>query len=332
MASSIYVPRLFSEIFGHQKQKAYFQGVLASKTISHAYCFYGLSGIGKKALAKVIAREVLCENHKESITKFDSDNHPDYLEVTTDTGSIKTEQIEALHHFMHVKPYLSSHKVVVIDNADAMTDVAQNKMLKLLEEPPGHALFIFVTDNPLKLLETVRSRLVKVAFQPLDMAAMTHAIEAIGLQIDEKVLAAALGSLERYVRWHEDHVFSEGIQQLSKALRAICEGKRGQWITALKLFEDLKDDSRELFDFILVWFLDLTYVKAGLDRSYLRLSFEYESMVQYSGMMTTHALNGARDAVLDAVEALERQQNYALVVDSMFFNIQEAIHGKGNRR
>lgn len=324
--------RSFQEILGHDKHRGYFERLIANGDLSHAYCFSGLAGIGKMTFAKALARAVLCGDRQQDLSKFDSGNHPDYLVVTPDGASIKTEQIEAVHQFMHIKPLLSQRKVVLIDDAHEMTEVAQNKLLKLLEEPPGHALFVLVTNNSLKLLETVRSRVVTLNFHPLEQRALEMAILNTGLPLNQDILAASLGSLSRYCRWQEDQAYGEAIHLILRGLKALCEGKPAGWLGMLKAFEVMKDDTVEILDFIYVWFLDLTLVKQGVDPSHLRLSFEYENMVQCKQYVTTHALATCQELVHSAQVALERQQNSALVVEAMFFDIQEAIHGKGNRR
>lgn len=332
MEAYSHFPRTLSDLLGHERQKEYFKKLLSNGNLSHAYCFSGLSGIGKLSMARAVARQLMCGESKESLIKFDSCNHPDYLEIFKDGNSIKTEQVEALHNFMHIKPYISEYKVVIIDDSHLMTEAAQNKMLKILEEPPGHALFVFVTDRPFKLLPTIRSRLVMITFQPLSTEDMLQVAQRLNMPVNNKLLLSSLGSMARYKKWSEDSFYPEFIDTLTRGLKALCLGKNAQWMSAFKCFDELKEESGEIFDFILVWFVDLSMVKAGLDSSYLRLSFEYESMVQYSESLTTDALNNARAVVLEAIQALDRQQNYALVVDSMFFNIQEAFHGKGNRR
>lgn len=319
-------------IVGHEKHKAYFNQLFNNEGISHAYCFSGLEGIGKRRFAMALARAVLCMGHEQDFNKFDSGNHPDFLELVPEGTSIKTEQVESVHHFMHIKPFLAEKKVVLIDDAHLMTEVAQNKLLKLLEEPPGHSVFILVTNNYLKLLETIRSRVVTLNFHPLSQEDLLAVLADQGVTGDLEIIAAAMGSVYRYLRFVEDQGYKEAIYDIRKGLKCLCEGKHGQWLTLLKRFETLKEDSGDLLDYILLWFLDLSLVKEGLGEGYLRLSFEYENMVQCKQYVTTHALSLCREIVQDAIVALRNQQNYALVVESMFFDIQEAIHGKSHRR
>lgn len=93
-----------------------------------------------------------------SCVKFASGNLADYLEILPDGASVKNHQIEDAQNFVVIKPFEENQKVILVRQADLMTEQAQNRLLKVLEEPPEYALFIFETQNGDSILDTIKSR------------------------------------------------------------------------------------------------------------------------------------------------------------------------------
>ncbi len=318
---------MFETIIGHEQQKAYFNQIAQNGSLAHAYCFEGVDGIGKFTFARTLAKSLLCGKQIDLEAKFETDNHPDFLCVTADGTTIKTEQIEGLHSFIHMKPFLSELKIVLIDDAPAMTEQAQNKLLKLIEEPPGHALFLLMTDNAYKLLPTIRSRLIRIPFHPLTMDQLISLIQVRGLKVDEQLVGIAMGSMGHYIRWQEDQVFCEGVEKFFLILEGLCENKASKWLKHMVVFDTLKDDIEVLLEIGRVWFQDVMLIKEGGSEDLLRLSFKRQNMVQCTQYVTSLALISCIEAIDEAMVALKRQQNYQLVTEAVLYRIQEALHG-----
>jgi DNA polymerase-3 subunit delta' len=318
---------MFDTIVGHSQQRQFFERILNTSDIAHAYSFEGVSGIGKASLAMAITKTLLCANTVEDCIKFDSGNHPDFLKVEPEGSSIKVEQIEAIHGFVHMKPYLANVKVVIIDQAPMMTEQAQNKLLKLIEEPPGHAVFLLISENAYGLLPTVRSRLIRMFFHPLSEDELIRLINHKSLELNQELLAISMGSMGRYIKWIHDDTFTTGIEQLFLLLCGLCENKASKWLKHIQVFETLKDDGEELLQLAKMWFQDLLLIKEGASAKLLRLSFQHQNMVQCSQYVTSSALLMCIDRLEDAIGALKKQQNYQLVTESVLYRIQEAIHG-----
>lgn len=318
---------MFETIIGHEQQKQYFNQIVQNGSFAHAYCFEGVDGIGKFTFARTLAKSLLCDNKSDLEAKFETDNHPDYLCVTADGNTIKTEQIEALHSFIHMKPFLSELKIVIIDDAPTMTEQAQNKLLKLIEEPPGHALFLLTTENAYKLLPTVRSRLIRIPFHPLTIDQLTALVQKRAMTVDVQLLGIAMGSMGHYMRWHEDQVFCDGVEKFFVLLEGLCENKASKWLKQMDVFDTLKDDVEMLLEIGRVWFQDMMVLKEGGSDDLLRLSFKRQNMVQCTQYVTSLALISCIDAIDESIAALKRQQNYQLVTEAVLYRIQEALHG-----
>ena len=139
----------------------FFKDSLIKGHLSHSYL---ISGSESLELSKEIAKHVFCKQEHtgcgscSSCLKLASDNHPDLMVVTPDGASIKNAQVEAFQEFIYIRPFESNHKIVIFNEIHLMTERAQNRILKVLEEPPEYALFLFLTKQADALLQTVVSR------------------------------------------------------------------------------------------------------------------------------------------------------------------------------
>lgn len=123
--------------------------------LPNAYLFQGPKGSGKREAAEEIAGTLLGR----------IENHPDFIRITLEKTTIKIETIRDLIQKLSLRPVESDRRVVVIEEADAMTDAAANALLKTLEEPPQHTLFILISEASERLPATIRSRCQRVSFQ-----------------------------------------------------------------------------------------------------------------------------------------------------------------------
>ncbi|MGN1298900.1 MAG: ATP-binding protein [Candidatus Scatovivens sp.] len=163
----------YSNIIGNNKVKEYLNEQIKNNYILHSYLFVGTESIGKLMIATEFAKDILCINGKSdscncrSCISFQGGNHPDLTIINKESETIKIEQIRQLTNKIIEKPILSSRKVYIINDSDKMTTEAQNCLLKTLEEPPEFAVLILITSNENLLLNTIKSRCMKVNFQPI---------------------------------------------------------------------------------------------------------------------------------------------------------------------
>lgn len=139
-----YRPQTFDEVLGQDELVRALKGAIAQDTIGHAYLFSGGRGIGKTTLARIFARAIGTSEH-------------DLIEI--DAASNRgIDDIRALREEVHTSPLSSPFKVYVIDEVHMLTKEAFNALLKTLEEPPRHVVFILATTEPEKLPDTIVSR------------------------------------------------------------------------------------------------------------------------------------------------------------------------------
>jgi len=166
----------FNELIGNEKIKENLIKILNNNTASHSYMFIGTKGIGKKTFAKEFAKGILCTNEQEklcgnckSCIEFVSNNNPDYYEIglEEDENSIKIETIRQMQKRVQELPIVSNKKVYIIDDSESLTKDAQNCLLKTLEEPPEFVTIILIVSNESKILNTIKSRCIKIYFNNL---------------------------------------------------------------------------------------------------------------------------------------------------------------------
>lgn len=193
----------FSPIIHPWNQELWQSLTLEPDRANHALLFNGDAGLGKKDLAFSLAHFVLTDNHSQSEKLFNAGSHPDlhvvlpeyqikddllgrfanrYIEHHSGKPkkTINIEQIRRLSAAMATHPHISSHRVILIFNAETMNRNAANALLKSLEEPPENTLFIIVSDELSKLAKTIRSRCSLVNFRQPDYSSAKAWLEFDG--------------------------------------------------------------------------------------------------------------------------------------------------------
>jgi DNA polymerase III subunit delta' len=155
-------------IIGHKKQQEILSKMILTRKIPHAMIFEGPSKLGKKKIALDFAEKLFCAkddyNNLESCNSFKKGNHPDLTLISSLGKEIKIPEIRKIINKFSLKPNIAEFKIAIIDDAHLMNKDAQNSILKLLEEPEGKSIIIFITEYPDMILSTVRSRSVKIKF------------------------------------------------------------------------------------------------------------------------------------------------------------------------
>lgn len=170
-----YRPHCFEEVIGQSIPVRTLENAAKSGKVANAYLLSGTRGVGKTTLARIFARTIMCTSEEHGIDScgecdscraFDSGNNPDFIEIDAASNN-GVDNIRSLIGSLSLSPRMSRRRVVLIDEAHNLTGGAATAMLKALEEPPAHVTFILATTDPMKLLETIRSRCMWVKLSPL---------------------------------------------------------------------------------------------------------------------------------------------------------------------
>ncbi|HVW23501.1 MAG TPA: DNA polymerase III subunit gamma/tau [Candidatus Saccharimonadales bacterium] len=221
-------PKKLEQVVGQEHITKTLDRALKQGRISHAYLFTGPKGVGKTSVARILAHEI------NGLPYEEDQPHLDIIEIDA-ASNRRIDEIRELRDKVYVAPALAKYKVYIIDEVHMLTREAFNALLKTLEEPPEHAVFILATTDAHKLPETIVSRTQRYSFKPVEAAAVVAQLKDIAKQ--EKITAedAAFDLLAE----HGEGSFRDSISLLDQA------SSHGEKVTADKVNELLGIPPRE---------------------------------------------------------------------------------------
>ena len=173
-----YRPSKFSEVIGQDYIVKTLINAIKLKKIAHAYLFAGPRGTGKTSVAKLFAKAINCENFTDepcdecaSCVAYKDNNHPDIIELDAASNN-SVDDIREIIEQVPYAPMIGKYKVYIIDEVHMLTQQAFNALLKTLEEPPAHVVFILATTDPQKIIPTVLSRCQRYNFSKISNFSM----------------------------------------------------------------------------------------------------------------------------------------------------------------
>ena len=307
----------FNEILGNNKIKQDLQEIIDNNTISHSYMFVGIDGIGKKLIAKEFARKILCLNKQnqncatcDSCIKFNSGNNPDFLEIFPDGNSIKIAQMREMQEKVYQKPIVSDKKVFIIDQVEKMTEEAQNSLLKTLEEPPEYMVIILITSNENKLLNTVKSRCIRINFTGLSKQDITKYAGAHQINISsQNLLEMCGGSIEKLEKINEN---IDDYNSLELATNKLIDGKLKNVVEEMNCFNILYE-SKEIIQDLLDYMTVLIYLHISKEKDYRQKFLNTIKLIE------------------ETKQRLNSNTNYDMSIDNLLFKIWEEFNENNSR-
>ncbi|OPL07482.1 MAG: hypothetical protein AVO33_05000 [delta proteobacterium ML8_F1] len=326
---------MFEGILGHEAQKNEILKQMEEHKISHAYIFEGISGIGKSLVAKSFARGILCDasvyacGECRSCRLYKAQTHPDYLEVI-DEKSVKVKDILEVSEFLRTKPILSRYKVVLIRDAHKMTTGAQNKLLKIFENPPAYVVIILVVDNMDLVLDTVQSRGYRIYFKELTEKNIQDFLQVHYQLSQEEMLYSvrfSQGSVARAAAIAGAMDTQNLIGYPERIFNAIVGNDPYQ---SLKLLQEVSS-APELIEYLLTWIRDISILKESPDTGVFN-----ESRLN---ALRSHAVEFDTPVLMNFAEILEKGKrmiagniNPVVSLNYCLLKIQEEYYEFSRRR
>ena len=307
---------MFENIAGHENIKKILSNNINTKNILHSYLFIGEEGIGKKMLAKEFAKAILCtsENNRpcnicKSCVEFNTNNNANFNLINEDGSTIKIDEIRSMQVKMAEKPINSNYKVYLINDAQLMTQEAQNCLLKTLEEPPEYIVIILITSNENKVLNTIKSRCMKLYFNNLDKNSVKKVLtEQFEMKdINDSFLDAAGGSIKKALLIKEK---SSEYEQITKLFDIIDKENLVNFINSASIIYENKDDIYNILDYINI-LLDIKI------RSNSNNSFKFANCIF---------------TVEEVKKRLRANSNYDMSIDYLLMNMWKEINGERSSR
>ena len=320
----------FEEIRGNKPLTDQLKTAAASGKVSHAYLFLGGAGAGKRLIANTFAKALQCEGeqkpcgHCRSCQSFDHGNHPDIIYVRGEKKNIVVDEIrEQILETVDLKPYHYAKKIYIIEKADTMNVQAQNAILKTLEEPPAHAVFLLLAERAEAFLPTILSRVVAMKIRPLSEGMVAEYLMQNGLSEEEShILAAyAQGRIGQALELKEDEAFREMRQDILGKLEALPSMPEGEAYLMAKELEAYKNDLRFL-DIMELWYRDLLAAKSLKEEQYLIQKDKKEAVFR-SAKEPAEVLAKKAQAVRIARMRLSQNANFRLTLEVMLMDLKE---------
>lgn len=258
-----YRPSSFEDVVGQDKVVKVLRHAIASNKISHAYLFAGPRGTGKTTMAKLIARMVNCQNPVDGEPCGKCENclrgvslNEDVIEIDAASNN-GVDEIRELRDKVSLVPTKSKYKIYIIDEVHMLTTGAFNALLKTLEEPPAHAIFILATTELHKIPITVASRCQKFQFTKLGMDDMFSRLKFIAskenIAIDDDAIYEiarlsdggmrdAINLLDQLTAYKDDSITVSDVHEINGTV---------SYIEMNKLMVDIKHhDTKNILDFL----------------------------------------------------------------------------------
>ena len=222
----------FEALLGNEQLKQDLSAARRRGKLAHFYLISGPAGSGKSTLADLLAAAMLCRQSNApcgicaDCRKVLSHLHPD--DITIDDPEKKTVPVDLIRQSradIYIRPNEGEKKIYRFPRAQDLGIPGQNALLKVLEEPPGYGVFLLLTDNPAKLLPTIRSRCVELKLRPLPQALLLETLRRESPDVPEQTLLAAAARSGGWLGQARTLLQGEPVSPQSEAFAAAYAGR-----------------------------------------------------------------------------------------------------------
>jgi DNA polymerase-3 subunit gamma/tau len=323
-------PKTFSDLYGQDSVVRYFKQAIKQGQIAQAYLLSGTRGVGKTSLARIIGKAVNCLNFDEepclecaNCKQILSGDSIDFQEIDGASNN-SVENIRAINDNLKYLPVGLKYKIYVIDEVHMLSISAFNALLKSIEEPPEHVIFVFATTEPEKVPDTVKSRCQKLDLRSLNREKLEEYLEHIsakeGIHYEKDYIPSLIaehgrGSIRDMLSLLEMlKVMGEGTiyeSHLEQVLGVIGQDQLNQLVVCLLKgdFEGLKVEIKKFYD----GHMDLEWLCRQLIDRFYELAFGDSKAFDQLGLK---ANNFPKDEVVWIYQVLVKEIDWA--IKSMF--------------
>lgn len=333
----------FRSIYGHEHMIEHLKTAIAEDQVSHAYIFHGEDESGKMMLANAFAQSILCEgapedrdgvdtcNRCKSCLQAESHNHPDIIYVTHEKVSIGVDDIRTqLNSDIMIKPYSSERKIYIIDEAEKMTEGAQNALLKTIEEPPSYAVILLLVNNITALLPTILSRCVQLNLRPVAKELIKELLMERYHTPDYLAEISASfsgGNVGKAIQFATSEEFSKMKATVISLVTKIFDLHVYEIIDKIKEIAEQKGRVGDYLDLCIMWYRDVLIYKATGNEKSLLFGEDVRIIRQQAEMLTYEKIETIMKAIDKAKVRLKANVNFDIVMEMMLLTIKENENG-----
>jgi len=310
----------FSQVYGQASLVKFLAEEVEANKFRHAYLFTGNPGIGKQTLSFAFAQAILAKvNHldqekaiHEMIHKIKKGVDPDFSIIRPDGATIKIKTMREQISRLPIRPYQSALRIIMILETEKMTSQAQNALLKSLEEPLPHNLFILNASQPELLLQTIRSRCQIFDLKPLNAIEMQAFLKTRGYSEDKSIpiaLKEALGVPGQALKYLDNQANQVEKSSLFTQLFKILEGDLFEVFPLSENLANQKDQSQAIIETLIHWFHQL-YCFYPLQK--VSLSIEDPLQRQYYKCLNSHKTFSILETLFDFLDKIQYNINLRL--------------------
>lgn len=325
----------FKDIVGQEQLKEHLENVISTGKVSHAYIISGERFAGKEFIAKIFAMALQCESEGEkpcqechSCKQALSDNQPDIIRVIHEKpGSIGVDDIRAqINGDIAIKPYSSSRKIYIINEAEKMTVQAQNALLKTLEEPPAYAVILLLTTNVNAFLPTILSRCVVLNMKPVaDEKVKRYLMEELQVP-DYKAdvcVAFARGNVGKAKQLASSEDFEKVKEEALSLLKYVQDMDVTEMIAAVRKISEYKLEVNDYLDILCIWYRDVLLFKATGDANHLIFREELSNIRRVAGRTSYEGIEKVIRSLEKAKARLDANVNFELAMELLLMDMKE---------
>ncbi len=327
----------FNKIIGNELIKDQLKSAIKTGNIRHSYMLTGEKGMGKKTMAEAFLLELFCADKDENggpclrcpeCRKILSGNHPDVIYITHEKPAVISvdEVREQLIDTVDIKPYEGGYKVYVMPEADRMTVQAQNAILKTLEEPPEYVVILLLVNDEHKLIDTVKSRVIRENLRPLtDNLISDYIRENLHKSSDMTDICVAFskGNLGKAIELCESDTFYEWYQRVMKILKNLSKmDSTDMHIEISKLLAECPDPN-EALDLLELWYRDLTMFTVTRDINRLVFKGERKALMNAASLSSYDGIQIIMSAIDKCRKRLAAKVNTELALELLLLTMKE---------
>lgn len=330
-----YRPQTFDQVIGQDNIINILKNQIKNDKISHAYIFSGTRGTGKTSTAKIFAKAVNCLNpvdgspcnECERCLAIDQEKSMDIVEMDA-ASNRRIDDIRQLRDQVIYPPTIQKYKVYIIDEAHMITNEGFNALLKIMEEPPKHLIFILATTEIEKIPDTILSRAQRFEFKSLGNKDIVKQIDTIlteeGIEVESRAVDVianiasgamrdALSTLDQVISMGKDKIKAEDVYDLLGIFSDQIKVDYAQAVFSkdikglLKLIDEELNKGKNPNNFIkeiVTFFKDLIYVKIGLK------NYDFNGLVEN---VSLDQLVNSVDILLEYEETMKKSDSQDLL-------------------